>query len=93
MNAVVGKAVARTIAELQAAVAAEDIEEVALVADVEDQARTAEGQRGVGAADAWRRLRITELDLSADRRAEEIAEAPTATNLIVEPERSIVSRE
>ncbi len=90
MNAVVGEAVAGAIAERQARIAAQDIEEVVRVAHVQDKAAATQCQVRVGASARRRGLLITNVELDTDHRAEEIAQPSAAADLIIETERAIV---
>ena len=82
-----------SLSPIEPSVAAKDIEEVVLVADVEDQAAAPQRQRRIRAAGRRRGLLVAKLELDADRSAEEVAQPPAPTDLIVESERAVVARE
>src|SRR5438093_5663382 len=93
MNGVVGGAVAGEVAEFDMRVAAQEIEEVVPVAEVEAEAAAPQSERGIDAAGPWGGLLIAQLGLEPDHRTEEVPEAATAADLIIEIERVIVARE
>src|SRR6266446_1621522 len=92
MHGVVREVVAGTVAEMEPSVSAKDIEEVVLVAHVDDEAATPERQRRVRAAGPRRGLLVADIELKPDRRAEEVAETPATADLFLQFERAVVTR-
>src|SRR5258707_3529994 len=90
---VVGKTIGRSLLEIEARVPAENVEDVALGAEVQNQAGAAEGEcrrRGAGLGAGRLGPRI---DFDADGLAEEVAEPSAAADLVVEVERLVVPGE
>ncbi len=93
VNRIVGEAVGCRVLEVEARVAAEDIEKVAGGSEVQDQTGAAVGKCGRGAA----RLRIGALiapvELRADDVIEEVAQPTAPADLVVQVEDLVVARE
>ena len=81
------------IAEREARVAAEDVEEIAVAAEIQHQAGAAHRKGGIGAAGPRRRLLVADVELGAHDRAEKVSEPPAAPDLVVEIEEVVVAGE
>jgi hypothetical protein len=93
MNAIVGEGVARIVGEPQATVSAEDIEEVVVASEIDDQTAAAQRDGRNGATRGRRRLLIGDIELEADGRAEEVAEATATADLVIEAKGAVIARE
>src|SRR5437667_7600768 len=93
MDRVVGEAVGRDVLEVEPGVAAQDIEEVAGRAEVQDQAGAPEGEGGSGAAGLGIGALVPALELRADDVVEEVPQPTAAADLGVQVEDLVVTRE
>src|SRR6202007_1209624 len=92
MDGVIGEAVRRVLLEVEARVAAQEIEEIPGATEVQDQTGAAGRERGGGVADGGVGALIAPLELGADHVGEEISEPSAAAELIVQGEGVIVPR-
>src|SRR5207247_10294916 len=93
MDRVVGEAVGRDVLEVEPGVAAQDIEEVAGRAEVQDQAGAPEGEGGSGAAGLGIGALVPAVELRAHDVVEEVPQPTAAADLGVQVEDLVVTRE
>src|SRR5205809_3817071 len=93
MHGAVGEAIGRRILEVEAGVAAEDVEQIAGGPEIQHQAGAAVGQGGGGAAGLWIGALVARVELGADAVTEEIAQPAAAADLVVQVEDLVVAGE
>jgi hypothetical protein len=91
VDCVVVERVCRIVGEAEPGIAAQDIEEVLLVPEVEDEAAAAQRQPGGGSAALGRRLLESDVQLDAHSGTEEVAQSSAATDLFVEVEYLVIA--
>jgi len=93
VDGVVGEAVGGGVFEIEPRVPAQQVERVALGAEVEHQARAAEAQLGRCRSGLGTRRLIAGVDLHSHVLAEEVAEPAPAADLVVQIESAVVPGE
>src|SRR2546430_14778885 len=92
VDRVVGEAVGYGLLVVEAGIAAQDVEEIARAAEIQHEARGADGERGGCAAGPRRETLIAAVELGAEDIIEEVRQAAAPADLVVEIEQTVVAR-